>query len=669
MTIASNENMYSVAKKFGKSFGAYQDVEKALFEFQQQKERYFLGFSVEDVAKAFTKGVERGEEVEKRKKGTSDKLEDWVNRIQRAQERAQQRAKDIDSVKSIAESIGRNFQRTREDPSSFAARIKSAPSRDYSSTELASLGIGIEPIKGATYMAEGGLVTQPTKAIIGEAGPEIVLPLSNVDDAIKLVYKQGASVMLGSTAGFLENMHPSQSSSRLKSKMQSIKNTLGIQQIKKTPGTSFGLPNPIEWWNRGRNERVKDENKASWGELWADDNAQKGMSDEAFERGEKAPLLGRPDQAFNPFRKKEKGGPGSGPTPMVRQVFERPARAIGGVAKGVGKNLRSFIQPAVFGAAVAAPKSARQGMPGAPQKTNIAASKETRIALPSGNGHDNFGRPIILNPSASSAWRKAMRAAAADGVDLRASVNSSYRSMMEQAQLVAAGNAGNPNVISPAAPGMSPHGQGWALDIDQNSEANEWMRNNGNKFGWRWQGDEDPVHFDYANNEANQKWLKPKNNSWLPEAGKPGQGGEQGPQKKSLAQRAGDIVNAGVTLARKAKMAMKFAKIGSMFGPWGTVIGGVLGAVVGDPPGITKRRPKSSAMEPPVVSSMKESVNSTPVQQEKKSGVEIVPLPLPQPPVIISQPGPSTAEQEKKIEHFVVIDTFGRGVRKEVISV
>ena len=66
---------------------------------------------------------------------------------------------------------------------------------------------------------------------------------------------------------------------------------------------------------------------------------------------------------------------------------------------------------------------------------------------------------------------------------------------------------------------------------------------------------------------------------------------------------------------------------------------------------------------------MKESVNSTPVQQEKKSGVEIVPLPLPQPPMIISQPGPSTAEQEKKIEHFVVVDVFGRGVRKEVVSV
>ncbi len=28
-------------------------------------------------------------------------------------------------------------------------------------------------------MAEGGLVTQPTLALLGEAGPEVVVPLSN----------------------------------------------------------------------------------------------------------------------------------------------------------------------------------------------------------------------------------------------------------------------------------------------------------------------------------------------------------------------------------------------------------------------------------------------------------------------------------------------------------
>ena len=52
------------------------------------------------------------------------------------------------------------------------------------------------------------------------------------------------------------------------------------------------------------------------------------MSDAAFKAGKRPGLLGRPDQAFNPFRAASKGGPGSGPTPAIRQAFERPVRAI-----------------------------------------------------------------------------------------------------------------------------------------------------------------------------------------------------------------------------------------------------------------------------------------------------------------------------------------------------
>ena len=31
------------------------------------------------------------------------------------------------------------------------------------------------------------------------------------------------------------------------------------------------------------------------------------------------------------------------------------------------------------------------------------------------------------------------------------------------------------------------------------------MRNNGSKFGFKWQGEADPVHFDFWNNEPNNK--------------------------------------------------------------------------------------------------------------------------------------------------------------------
>ena len=46
-----------------------------------------------------------------------------------------------------------------------------------------------------------------------------------------------------------------------------------------------------------------------------------------LQASEAPPLLGRPDQAFNPFRPAEKGGPDR-PTPAVRQAFERPVRGL-----------------------------------------------------------------------------------------------------------------------------------------------------------------------------------------------------------------------------------------------------------------------------------------------------------------------------------------------------
>ena len=70
--------------------------------------------------------------------------------------------------------------------------------------------------------------------------------------------------------------------------------------------------------------------------------AQRGQSDESFAAGEAPPLLGRPDQAFNPFRPAEKGGPGSGPTPAVRQAFERPVRGLMNLGKGAAGCYRWF---------------------------------------------------------------------------------------------------------------------------------------------------------------------------------------------------------------------------------------------------------------------------------------------------------------------------------------
>jgi len=141
---------------------------------------------------------------------------------------------------------------------------------------------------------------------------------------------------------------------------------------------------------------------------------------------------------------------------------------------------------------------------------------------------DMYGRPIILNPPTMKAWKKAVNRAAKDGINLPMSVTSSYRSPEQQQALINAAESGDENAINPAPVGQSPHGQGWAIDIDYYSKANEWMRDKGKKFGFAWQGEGDPVHFDYLNNEKNTKWLQPGKNKWIPDiddpVGKPSSG-------------------------------------------------------------------------------------------------------------------------------------------------
>ena len=46
---------------------------------------------------------------------------------------------------------------------------------------LAAVGVGIAGVKAAVAMAEGGVVDKPTYALIGEAGPEIVMPLNRYE--------------------------------------------------------------------------------------------------------------------------------------------------------------------------------------------------------------------------------------------------------------------------------------------------------------------------------------------------------------------------------------------------------------------------------------------------------------------------------------------------------
>jgi hypothetical protein len=79
----------------------------------------------------------------------------------------------------------------------------------------------------------------------------------------------------------------------------------------------------LDWWNKGRNQRVADEDSASWGDLIRDDFSQITRSEEVWKSGGGQGLKGwRPLKAFSPGMLK------TGPTPLVRQVVERPVNQI-----------------------------------------------------------------------------------------------------------------------------------------------------------------------------------------------------------------------------------------------------------------------------------------------------------------------------------------------------
>ena len=446
--------------------------------------------------------------------------------------------------------------------------------------------------------AKGGYVTKPTKALVGEAGPEIIVPMHKFGETIKDVYKQGSKALLAATAGFLASQPNNPSKGKLMGEVNKLRNAFGLGALK-IKQSKFGLRAPIQWWNKGRNERVIDENNASWSELLEDDMAQRGQSDEGFEKGEAPPLLGRPDHAFNPFRPAEKGGPGSGPTPAVRQAFERPVRGLMDLGR-----------------------SAAGAMGTLGEKFKSGVSKMAKsIPVPRGNGKDMFGSDIELNPATSSAWKKAVAHAARDGVDLPGAVTSAFRTNSEQAALVK--NEDDPSIINALPVGQSPHQQGWSIDIAPDTAANQWMRKNGKKYGFDWEGPKDPVHFDFQNNEDRGKYLA--------------QGGEE-------AEEAGDAAkNFGGKLLQTA--------IGK----------------VGDPQQVDA----PDQVNPPQPNPQQETVNEQPVNQTTKNGDgAVIPYPIvvPSPTKVIM--GPSGPQQlDPDIQRHYVVDQFSKATRVEVAYV
>ena len=425
------------------------------------------------------------------------------------------------------------------------------------------------PYQPEVALEKGGIVKRETIAKVGEKEPEIVQPVKDYGESVEEIYKQGAALIISSSLGFLKTLPPSPAKGSVIAEANRLKGIFGIAETPK-PQKTIGLKAPLVWWGgkkqtatgapvtKTTEQTPEKSTKSMMG------NPMRGLKNlkNVGKKGLKF-LKGKAGKVGKGIRKVAAGGTklvkGAKKASMalLKKGSKKIATKLGGKAvakvgaKALGKGLLKKI-PFVGlgagllfagqrlmagdfkGAALEAMSGAASMIPGAGTAISIgldatlaakdmgvlpgqkeAEDQQSAAASPDPS-KDMYGRPIILNPSTMKAWKRVVNAAAKDGVNLPMSVTSSYRSPEQQQALIDAAQAGDPNAISPAAVGTSPHGQGWAVDVDYYSKANEWMRDKGSKFGFKWQGEGDPVHFDFYNNEPNDKWLRPGKNKWIP---------------------------------------------------------------------------------------------------------------------------------------------------------
>ena len=444
-------------------------------------------------------------------------------------------------------------------------------------------------------LKSGGLVKRETIAKVGEKEPEIVQPVKDYGETVEAIYKQGAALIISSSLGFLKTLPPSPAKGSVLEEANRLRSIFGLGEVPK-PKQVIGLKAPLVWWG-GKKQTATGEPVSKTTEQTPEKTTKKLFN---FNPKRMLKNLKNTGKKGLKFLKKHGGKAGKSirkvaasgtklvkgakkaSMALLKKGSKKIATKLGGKAvakvgaKALGKGLLKKI-PFVGlgagllfagqrlmagdfkGAALEAMSGAASMIPGAGTAISIGldatlAAKDMGVlpgqkeaenqvgAAPAPDpSKDMYGRPIILNPPTMKAWKKAVNRAAKDGINLPMSVSSSYRSPEQQQALIDAAAAGDENAINPAPVGQSPHGQGWAIDIDYYSKANEWMRDKGKKFGFQWQGEKDPVHFDFYNNEPNDKWLRPGKNKWIPNIDDPVGDPSSGEQKSGGSPQKADI--------------------------------------------------------------------------------------------------------------------------------
>ena len=97
-------------------------------------------------------------------------------------------------------------------------------------------------------LKKGGIVKDRTIAEVAEGGEaEAVIPMSKYGDSIESIYREGASLLISSSIGFLQTLPASPAKGSVLAEANKLKSVFGISKTVK-PSFKIGLKQELQWW-------------------------------------------------------------------------------------------------------------------------------------------------------------------------------------------------------------------------------------------------------------------------------------------------------------------------------------------------------------------------------------------------------------------------------------